>query len=154
MGYRHWTQGSVMNALRQDRPENTVEERVTRLETHVEHILGYLADLKAGLARLEAKVDKLASDWDAKLERLEAKWDATLERLETKWEARFERLETRWDARFERLEAKSDEKFAKIDDRFDKMDARLTRIIWWALGLYIALAATLLGVMARGFHWL
>jgi len=83
-----------------------VEDRVTRLETHVEHIFRYLADLKAGLESLEARVSE----------------------------------------RFNKLEA-------RFDDKFDKMDARLTRIIYWALGLYIALAATLLGVMARGFHW-
>lgn len=85
-----------MNASRQDRLEKIVEERVTRLETHVEHIFRYLADLKAALERLEASVN----------------------------------------------------------EKLDRFDARLTRIIYWALGLYIALAATLLGAMARGFHWL
>jgi len=103
-----------MNALRQDRPESTVEERIARLEAHVEHILRCLADLKAdlkaGLERLEARIDKLTQ-------------------------------------RVDQLEA-------KYDDKLDKIDARLTRIIYWALGLYIALTATLLGVMARGFHWL
>jgi len=91
-----------------------VEDRVTRLETHVEHIFRYLADLKAGLESLEARVSE----------------------------------------RFNKLEARFDDKFDKVEARFEKMDARLTRIIYWALGLYIALATTLLGVMARGFHWL
>jgi hypothetical protein len=108
----------VMNASRQDRSENTVEQRLTRLETHVEHIFRYLADLKAGLERLEAKIND-----------------------------RFNKMEAKYDDRFGRMEA-------KYDDRFDKMDARLTRIIYWALGLYVASMATLLGVMARGFHWL
>jgi uncharacterized coiled-coil protein SlyX len=103
-----------MNALRQDRSEHTVEQRLARLETHVDHILRYLVELKA--------------DTKAALERLEAKFDKLTERVD-------------------RLEAKYAEKF-------DKMDARLTRIIYWALGLYIASMTTLLGVMARGFHWL
>jgi hypothetical protein len=50
---------------------------------------------------------------------------------------------------------------AKLDALRDAFNAKigslrdsLTKAMIWALVLYIALAATLLGVLARGFHWL
>lgn len=113
-----------------------MEERLARLETHFEHILRYLADLKAGLEKLTGRVD-----------RLEAKFGDKFEKMEAKFDDKFDKMEAKHDGKLDRLEA-------KMDDRFEKMDARLTRIVYWALGLYIALATTLLGVMARGFHWL
>jgi chromosome segregation ATPase len=63
-----------------------------------------------------------------------------------------------WHLRFEALVKKMDERFEKIDQKFDqKFDGlkdSLASAKNWAIGLYIALAGSLLFVMAHGFKWL
>jgi hypothetical protein len=43
---------------------------------------------------------------------------------------------------------------AKIDVKTDALKDSIAAARVWALVLYIALAATLLGTLARGFEWL
>ena len=54
------------------------------------------------------------------------------------------------DGRFE----KNDDRFAGIDDRLQRIEVSLASAKVWAIGLYVALAGTMLYVMARGFKWL
>ena len=58
--------------------ENPMEERVSRLEAHYEH-------LREDFRRVENKVDRLESKVDSKLEKLEARFS----RLEEKMESQF-----------------------------------------------------------------
>jgi multidrug resistance efflux pump len=46
-----------------------MEARLARLETHTEHINANVADLRAGLGRLEIKVDQGFARVDAKIDR-------------------------------------------------------------------------------------
>lgn len=71
---------------------------------------------------------------------------AVLEEIARTTKAALERIERRLDA---------------MDSRFDRMDARLDRMVSdqradfrWVLGIMLGGFAGLLGVMARGFHWL
>jgi outer membrane murein-binding lipoprotein Lpp len=83
------------------------------------------------LARLESDVKHVqtdVSDIKVELRRTNDKIDS----LETKFEAKFDSIRAVLDAM--------------------RADAASTKI--WALGLYIALASTLLFVMAKGFKWL
>jgi hypothetical protein len=83
--------------------------------------------MEARIARLEADVGHLRTDVaDIKLD---------VRTLRDRMEARFERLETKFDAKLDSL--KQDMASAKV----------------WALLLYSALAAGMLGTMARGFGW-
>jgi predicted RNase H-like nuclease (RuvC/YqgF family) len=83
--------------------ERTVEARISRLESHVEHIQSDITEMKANILRLDHKFDSLR--------------DSLSEfRLAT-----------------------------------EKTFARLTL---WALALYFTLAASLVGVMAKGFGWI
>ena len=43
--------------LRKFEPENPVEQRVARLEAHTEHIQSDVTEVKAGMRRLEGKID-------------------------------------------------------------------------------------------------
>lgn len=60
----------------------------------------------------------------------------------------------RIDARIDQTNTRIDQLDAKFDTKLDK----LTHLVWraqlWALLLYIALAASMLGTMARGFGWI
>jgi hypothetical protein len=59
-----------------------------------------------------------------------------------------------WHQRFEALVKKMDERFEKSDQKFDSLKDALASAKMWAIGLYIALAGSLLFVMAHGFKWL
>ena len=59
-----------------------------------------------------------------------------------------------WHLRFEALVKRMDERFEKIDQKFDSLKDSLASAKMWAIGLYIALAGSLLFVMAHGFKWL
>jgi predicted RNase H-like nuclease (RuvC/YqgF family) len=83
--------------------ESPVAERITRLEAHVENIRDDITDMKAGMQRMDQKIDTLR------------------------------------DSLFEfRL----------------SMERSLWRLTHWGVALHATLAATLLGVMAKGFGWI
>lgn len=84
--------------------------------------------------------------------------------IKTEQRIRFDKV----DARFDKMDAQIDGRFEKVDDRFEKVDDHFGRIEKdigaikeslasakvWAIGLYVALAGTMLYVMAHGFKWL
>ena len=70
------------------------------------------------------------------------------------WHLRFEALVKRMDERFEKIDQKFDQRFERIDQKFDGLKDSLASAKNWAIGLYIALAGSLLFVMAHGFKWL
>jgi hypothetical protein len=105
-----------------------MEERIARLETHVEHI-------HKDLTRIECKVDKLDEKLDAKLDKLDEKLDAKLGKLDEKIDA----------------QNKCHEAFRRdVMNKFAQMaKGRMADKVWLLL-----IAAALLGVMARGFKWI
>ena len=54
------------------------------------------------------------------------------------------------DQRMERIETRME----RIETRIDRIEDRMERHFLWLLGLYLAGFASLLGVLAHGFHWL
>jgi uncharacterized protein YlxW (UPF0749 family) len=56
--------------------------------------------------------------------------------------------------RLDSLSQKTDERFVRLEQKFDHLKDSLASAKLWALGLYVALAGSLLYVLARGFKWL
>jgi hypothetical protein len=52
------------------------------------------------------------------------------------------------------LTAKIDGLEHRLDAKIDKLGDSLASTARWAVALYVALAATMFGTMARGFGWL
>jgi len=84
--------------------------------------------MEARIARLEADVAHIRSDVS------DIKGDVR---------ARFDRLDTRID----RLET-------KVDGKLDSLKSQIESAKIWALLLYFALAAGMLGTLARAFGWI
>jgi peptidoglycan hydrolase CwlO-like protein len=91
-----------MPARKLEFEEVTVEDRLARLESHVEHIQSDVSEIKGDIRRLDAKIDSVKDSIAA--------------------------------------QTVSNEK------------AR-SKLVVWALTLYVTLAAGLLTVMGHGFHW-
>ena len=77
--------------------------------------------------------------------------------IKTEQRIRFDKI----DARFDKMDVQIDGRFEKVDDHFGKIEKDIGAIKEslasakvWAIGLYVALAGTMLYVMARGFKWL
>jgi hypothetical protein len=137
-------------ALKFESEEPPVEDRIGKLEAHVEHIRADVADSKIEIRRLNDKIDGLGQQMFAKI-------DGVNQTLSTKIDGAIQTLTARSDAVDQRLSAKIDEgkdALSRLALRMEKSFAELKigralDRVWWLL-----MCGTLLGVMARGFKWL
>ncbi len=98
----------------------------------------YPVDMESRVAVLE----QIARSTVASLERIERRLDS----MDTGYSARFDVIDRRFDT--------IDRRFDMIDRRFDMQDTAYRSDFRWMLGLMLAGAGAMLGVMAHGFHWL
>jgi archaellum component FlaC len=91
------------------------------------------------------------------------KVDDKLESIRRETAERFDKIDPRFgkvDDKFESLRKETAEGFGKVDDKFESVRKEICEVKdslssakVWALGLYLALAGSLLYVLARGFRW-
>lgn len=98
-----------------------------------------------------------ARNIEANLSRLEGKVDAGFLELKSEMKSGFQRS----DVRIDQLDTKVDAGFSetrkeiqRLDTKIDGVKDSIVSAKIWALALYIALAAGLLGAMTQGFLWL
>jgi hypothetical protein len=123
--------------------EMHMEARIARLESDVGHMRSDLAEVKSDVGGLRDKVDAMNVHLP---QRFDNKMDAMGPRFDKKMDA----LGLRFDNKMDAMSLRFDVLNAKIENVKDTVAA--ARI--WALVLYAALAAAMLGTMARGFGWL
>lgn len=109
-----------------------VEARIATVESDVRHIRSDIAEIKVDIRRLDDKIEGVRTSLDGKIES-----------LRTSLEGRIEGVRTELGGRIDGVQR---------DIR--ELTASFASAKVWALLLYFGLAATLLGVMARGFGWL
>ena len=147
--------------------EHDLQILVAKLETNVEHIREDVSEIKVELRGTNQRIDALSEKMDKRFDALIGDTNRRFEKVDARFDAAKAYMDTRFDEQDARMDARFDKQDACMDTRFDKQDARMDRIedkvngilvrleSWkvWALGLYFALAAALLGVMAKGFKW-
>jgi ABC-type phosphate transport system auxiliary subunit len=97
--------------------------------------------LEVRVARIESDVQhikEVTTDLRVELRRTNDKIDA---------------LDAKVDAKFSASDTKVDGKFSALEGKLDGVKDKLHSITVWALLLYIALAGSLLTVLAKGFKW-
>ncbi len=70
--------------------------------------------------------------------------------MDQKLENRFGGLDQKFENKFDGFE----QKFERVDRKFDEIKDSINSAKLWAFGLYIALAGTLLYVVARSAKWI
>jgi DNA anti-recombination protein RmuC len=130
--------------------EEPVEERIARLEAHVEHIQADVSDTKVDIRRLNDKVDGLDQKLCAKIEDVKQMLTTRIDDVNQTLTAKIEALDQKLTAKIEALDQKLTAKIDALNQAFSEL--RISRAldrVWWLL-----MCGTLLGVMARGFKWI
>src|SRR5882757_154961 len=105
-------------------PEEPVEERVAKLEIHVEHIRSDISDMKTDIRRLNDKIDAVDPRLGGRIDALEKKLSDKIDALDQKLTGKFDSV----------IEMLTSLKVGQANNR-----------VWWLL-----MCAAMLGVMARG----
>lgn len=79
--------------------------------------------------------------------------DVRIAILENSMSHIFQTLE-RIENRFDKIDRKLELMDQKIDDGFSKVNNRMWTNFLWLLGVMSAFSVGLLGIMAKGFHWI
>jgi hypothetical protein len=95
----------------------------------------HVAELRADVRHIQADVTDIKADLRVTNQRIESLGKETGER-------------------FESLRKETGERFEKVEKVIGEVEDSLASAKIWALGLYFALAGSLLYVLARGFKWL
>jgi len=118
--------------------------------------------LDARLDAMDSKSNARFDAGDAKFETALANIDGRFDAMDKKFDAKFDVMDRKFDAKFDVMDRKFDARFDAMDEKFDaklaatraELNGSISSFKIWALLLYIALAASLFGVLARGFHWI
>jgi septation ring formation regulator EzrA len=135
-------------------------DNVAELRSDVRHIQSDVTDIKADQRVTHQRIESLRKETAEGF----AKVDQRFESVRKETAEGFAKV----DQRFESVRKETAEGFAKVDQRFEKVDQKfesvrkeigevkdsLASAKIWALGLYLALAGSILYVLAKGFKWL
>lgn len=125
-----------------DMPANE-NDSLGELRADVRHIQADVADIKADLRVTNQKIESLRKETGEQISKLDQKFDQKHESF---------RKET--SERFESFRKEVSERFTKVDQTFIEIKESISSAKIWAFNLYIALAASLFYVLARGFKWI
>ena len=148
--------------------DEQIHAQIARLESDVQHIHIVVSDIKVDLRRTNDKIDATNSRVDVLRDKLEqgfrevnARVDGVQERLTGKIEGVREDLTQRIEGVREGLTQKIGGVREDLTQKIEGLREDLTSVRHdiasmkvWAMGLYFALAGSLLFVMAKGFKWL
>jgi peptidoglycan hydrolase CwlO-like protein len=132
--------------------KSLLREPKSREDTYVmedEQTQRLLGEMQSDIRHLQSDVTDIKADQRIRFDKIDARFEKVDERFD-KIDARFEKVDENIDARFE----KTDDRFRSIEKDLGAIKDALASAKVWAIGLYIALAGTMLYVMARGFKWL
>ncbi|HEY6927402.1 MAG TPA: hypothetical protein VI653_28260 [Steroidobacteraceae bacterium] len=147
------------------------------MRSDIRHLQSDVTDIKADQRNRFDKIDACFDKVDQRFDKMDARFQKVDERFDQmdarfqkaderfdQMDARFQKVDERFDqmdARFQKADERIDDRFDKVGDRFGSLDKEIAGLKGsiasakiWALGLYVALAGTMLGVMARGFKWI
>jgi chromosome segregation ATPase len=111
--------------------EIPVEDRLGKIEAHIDHMRSDISDLKVDVRRLNDKIDGLDT-------RLNGKIDG----LDQKLSGRIDEVDKRLTGKIDSLKDTMEKEFRKLDRE------RLYDRVW-----FLMIAAAILSVMAHGFKW-
>ena len=120
----------------------TLDERVAFLEGRVDEHSQGVAELRALMVQLDAKVDRRIDGLDGRFEAIERRFEAI--------DRRFEAIERRFEAVDRRFED-FDRRFGSIEAQIAALDRKMSRQFLWLMGVLttvlVSVIGTLLGIV-------
>jgi predicted nuclease with TOPRIM domain len=112
--------------------DEAIQTQLARLTSDVQHIETDVADIKVDVRRIDGRLNSI---------------DERVHQLDTRVYQVEQRLS-------EKIDGVRSDLTEKMNDGFTAVRSEMASIKVWALGLYIALAGTLLFVVAKALKWL
>jgi predicted nucleic acid-binding Zn-ribbon protein len=137
--------------------DEQIQAQIARLESDVQHIHTVVSDIKVDLRRTNDKIDATNSRVDVLRDKFEQGFRDISARMDGLHEKQAEKSEAVRQDLSQKIEGVREDLTHKIDSvREDLTSVRhdIASMKVWAMGLYFALAGSLLFVMAKGFKWL
>jgi chromosome segregation ATPase len=141
--------------------EDTVEERVARLEANVEHVRSDVSDMKVDIRRLGDKIDSVDQKLSAKIDSVDQKLSARIDSVDQKLSAKIDSVDQKLSAKIDSVDQKLSAQIDGVDQNLStKIDSVVQSIaelrigraldrVWWLL-----MSGALLGILARAFKWI
>jgi len=123
----------------------SLEQRVERVEVHVDAHQQLLTDLRAGLRQFEARVDARFAQVEERFTQFEARVDARFAQID----GRFAQI----DERFLQLEGRfvqMDGRFLTLDQKVDAIRREMALQFRWLAGIMLTGMVTLAAAMLAG----
>ena len=137
--------------------DEQIHAQIARLESDVQHIHTVVSDIKVDLRRTNDKIDATNSRVDVLRDKLEqgfrevnARVDGVQERLTGKIEG----VRGELTQKIESVREDLTQRIEGVREDLTSVRHDIASMKVWAMGLYFALASSLLFVMAKGFKWL
>jgi len=137
--------------------DEQIQAQIARLESDVQHIHTVVSDIKVDLRRTNEKIDATNSRVDVLRDKLEQGIRDVSTRMDGLHQKQTEKSEGVRQDLLQKIEDVREDLTQKIEGvREDLTSVRhdIASMKVWAMGLYVALAGSLLFVMAKGFKWL
>ena len=83
-----------------------------------------VVELKAGIAKVDTKLDAMDAKWEGGFDAMDAKWDGRFDAMDAKWDGRFDAMDAKWEGRFDAMDAKWEGRFDTVDAKFESVDAK------------------------------
>ena len=141
--------------------DEPIQVQIARLESDVQHIQRDVADIKVDLRRTNDKIDETNNRIDLLRDRLDqglrdgrTHMDGVQEKLSGRIEEVRQELTQKIESVREELTQKIESVREDLTQKIDALRHDIASMKVWAMGLYVALAGSMLLVMAKGFKWI
>jgi predicted transcriptional regulator len=133
--------------------ETPVEDRLGKIEAHIEHMRSDISDLKVDVRRLNEKVDEVDKRLGGKIDEVDKRLGEKIDDVDKRLCAKIDEVDKRLGEKIDEVDKRLTGKLDGLKDSMEKEFRTLDRERLYDRVWFLLIAAAILGVMAYGFKW-
>jgi predicted transcriptional regulator len=133
--------------------ETPVEDRLGKIEAHIEHMRSDISDLKVDVRRLNEKVDEVDKRLGGKIDEVDKRLGEKIDDVDKRLCAKIDEVDKRLGEKIDEVDKRLTGKLDGLKDSMEKEFRTLDRERLYDRVWFLLIAAAILGVMAHGFKW-
>jgi predicted transcriptional regulator len=133
--------------------ETPVEDRLGKIEAHIEHMRSDISDLKVDVRRLNEKVDEVDKRLGGKIDDVDKRLGEKIDEVDKRLCAKIDEVDKRLGEKIDEVDKRLTGKLDGLKDSMEKEFRTLDRERLYDRVWFLLIAAAILGVMAHGFKW-